>query len=114
MKLDDYYIKLRHDPHLHRDYCIFRCGGDVRPPRTGRATLAVEMNVGPSGRFLASTNDEAGSVRVAGVAHPECFEAWQAIAYGLPLSKAAETLPTPVSGWRSRLMTIWRALPVLA
>jgi len=58
--------------------CIFRCG---KPSST--ATIDVDLVVAPDGRFLVSM-DEDSARREAGVAHPECYDTFQRVVYGVP------------------------------
>jgi hypothetical protein len=76
--LRDYRVKLNY-VSTGLGECIFRCGG---PAPT--ATLPVEMAVALDGRFLGSSDDAEGSRRQSGVAHPECYDAFCRVAYGLP------------------------------
>jgi hypothetical protein len=80
--LRDYVVKLNY-VHPGLGHCIFRCGG---PSTT--ATLQVGMVVAPDGRFLGSSNDAEGARSVPGVAHPECYDAFYRIAYGVPFLTA--------------------------
>ena len=80
---------------IHRNYavnltfvpgtqgCIFRCS---KPSST--ATLDVGMVVAPDGRFLGGCDDADGSRRENGVAHPECYDAFYRVVYGVPFLTA--------------------------
>lgn len=56
--------------------CIFRCTRQEAP------TLGVELVVAPDGRFIGSTHDADGARRQPGIAHDECYAAFQAVVYG--------------------------------
>ncbi len=73
----NYAVNLSFRPNTQG--CIFRCG---KP--TSTATLEVGMVVALDGRFLGSMDDDGGSRREAGVAHPECYDAFYRVVYGVP------------------------------